>query len=83
VHQGDDDAGDPREVSTRYNHDPSWQLEVEEFASCVIDDEPVSHGSSLDALRTMQLVYDIYAADGDWAARWGIAPRPAGEATAR
>jgi predicted dehydrogenase len=83
VHQGDDDAGDPREVSTRYNHDPSWQLEVEEFASCVIDDEPVTNGSSLDALRTMQLVYDIYAADGDWAARWGIAPRPAGEATAR
>jgi predicted dehydrogenase len=74
VTKGEDDAGDPREVMTRYNHDASWREEVFEFARCVLDDEPVRTGSSLEALKTMQLVYDIYAADRDWTERWGIAP---------
>lgn len=74
VHKRDDDAGDPREVTTRYNNDPSWRDEVFEFAGCVLEDEPVRTGSSLEALKTMQLVYDIYAADREWAERWDIAP---------
>ena len=78
VSRHDDDLGDPREVTTRYNRDDSWRREIFEFAGCVIDDEPVINGSSLEALRTMQLVYDIYAADPDWAREWGIT---AGSAT--
>ena len=73
VYRHDDDLGDPLEVTTRYNHDESWSREVFEFAASVLNDEPVAHGSSLEALKTMQLVYDIYAADKDWARQWGIA----------
>ena len=62
----DTDEGDPREVRTRYNHDPSWQDEVNDFIDTILDDTPVASGSSLDALRTMHLVYRIYCADPRW-----------------
>jgi predicted dehydrogenase len=70
VERGGDDRGDPREVTTRYNEDQSWHDEIEEFARAIIANREIRHGSSLEALKTMQLVYDIYAADADWAARW-------------
>jgi len=70
VYRGDDDLGDPREVTTRYNEDQSWHDEIEEFARAIIANREIRHGSSLEALKTMQLVYDIYAADREWAARW-------------
>jgi predicted dehydrogenase len=76
VHRGEDDLGDPREVTTRYNDDHSWRDEIEEFARAIIANREIKHGSSLEALKTMQLVYDIYAADRDWAERWP-APGPA------
>lgn len=72
VHRGEDDGGDPVEVTTRYNRDDSWRREIDEFAEAVLKDEPVRHGSSLDALKTLQLVYDIYAADKEWSRRWDI-----------
>ena len=34
---------------------------------------PFGAGSSLEALHTMELVYRIYCADPDWAARFGLA----------
>jgi predicted dehydrogenase len=70
VTRGDDDLGDPREVTTRYNEDQSWRDEIEEFARAIIANREIRHGSSLEALKTMQLVYDIYAADREWAERW-------------
>ena len=72
VYRGDDDRGDPKEVTTRYNHDNSWAAEIDDFARCILADRPVRDGSSLDALRTMQLVYAVYAADEEWARRWDI-----------
>jgi predicted dehydrogenase len=77
VYRDDDDLGDPLEVTTRYNRDESWMREIVEFASSVLNDEPVLCGSSLEALKTMQLVYDIYAADEVWARQWGIVGRAA------
>lgn len=74
VQRGEYDGGDPREVTTRYNSDESWRREVQEFAGCVMRDEPVHYGSSLDALKTMQLVYDLYTADPEWADTWDIRP---------
>ena len=65
-----DDAGDPREVTTRYNQDNSWRDEIEEFADAVLNDKPIVDGSSLEALNTMQLVYRIYCADPEWRARY-------------
>ena len=67
-----DDTGDPREQTTRYNHDSSWADEIAEFADAVQNGTAVLNGSSDDALRTMQLVYRIYAADPDWRNRWDI-----------
>ncbi|MBI1202274.1 MAG: gfo/Idh/MocA family oxidoreductase [Rhodopseudomonas sp.] len=72
VRASDDDSGDPKETTTRYNQDPSWQSEIADFASAVIDDRPVSVGSSVDAYRTMELVYRIYCADPEWQARWQL-----------
>jgi len=66
------DAGDPREVTTRYNHDPSWHDEIAEFADSVLNDTPVTAGSSSDALKSMHLVYRIYCADPAWRARYGL-----------
>jgi len=70
IRRSDDDRGDPREVTTRYNEDHSWSDEIDEFAAAIIADRSIRQGSSEEALKTMQLVYDIYAADRDWAARW-------------
>jgi predicted dehydrogenase len=69
-----DDQGDPMEQVTRYNRDPSWEEEIREFVACIVDREPVINGSVDEALRTMELVYRIYAADKAWSARWGITP---------
>jgi len=68
----DDDVGDPKEQTTRYVQDNSWRDEIAEFADAVANDTPVRHGSSIEALNTMQLVYRIYCADPDWRDRWGL-----------
>jgi predicted dehydrogenase len=70
--RGDNDKGDPQEQTTRYNRDPSWASEVAEFSDCIKEDRPVINGSSLDALRTMQMVYKIYCSDVEWRDRYGL-----------
>jgi predicted dehydrogenase len=69
----DNDLGDPREQITRYNRDPSWDEEVAAFARSVLNGAPVEHGTSEDALRTMQLVFRIYYADTTWRRAYSIA----------
>ena len=66
------DSGDPVEQVTRYNQDPSWQREIDLFTDCIINDEPVTSGSSVDALNTMKLVYKIYYADSEWRSIFNI-----------
>jgi predicted dehydrogenase len=77
VYKGENDAGDPRETTARYNEDNSWRDEVYAFADAILNDRPVESGSSEDALRTMELVYRIYSADAEWASMWGLAPEHA------
>jgi len=72
IRRADDDMGDPREDTTRYNRDPSWADEINDFADSVLNNTPVVDGSSLDAFKTMRLVYQIYCADPVWKARWGL-----------
>jgi predicted dehydrogenase len=79
IYKGDNDAGDPREQTTRYNEDNSWRDEVFAFADSIVNDTPVVSGSSLDALKTMELVYRIYLADPEWAERWGLTEPAAAE----
>lgn len=66
------DVGDPKEEITRYDHDPSWEREIAEFASAILDNAPIINGSAADALKTMELVYRIYHADPEWKTRWGM-----------
>jgi len=69
---GADDMGDPLEQTTRYNTDPSWRAEIDEFANAIRDNGPIVHGSADDAYRTMELVYRIYCADPEWRTRWNL-----------
>ena len=69
------DNGDPKEQVTRYNHDPSWELEINQFADCVLSDAPIEHGASIDAFNTMKLVSQIYYADPAWRDQFQI-PNP-------
>jgi predicted dehydrogenase len=68
----DHDNGDPKEVLTRYNHDPSWEEEINQFCRSILYDEVIGNGSSEDALNTMKLVYKIYYADSEWRQRFSI-----------
>ncbi len=71
--KSDDGNGDPREQTTRYNYDPSWAEEIADFAQAIAADRPIAEGSSLQALKTMELVYRIYGADPQWRQRWNLA----------
>ena len=77
AHANEDDRGDPLEHTTRYNTDPSWANEVDEFARAVLENQPIEHGSPEDAYKTMELVYRIYCADPAWRDRWGLRDTPA------
>jgi predicted dehydrogenase len=68
----DNDKGDPREQITRYNHDPSWQEEINVFIDAIINDMPLKSSNSKDALKTMELVFKIYYADPKWRKKYDI-----------
>lgn len=72
----EDDRGDPKEQTTRYNEDNSWKREVFEFADAILNDKDVIHGTLIDAYKTMHLVYRIYHADREWSARWKMEEIP-------
>lgn len=72
AYAGDEDGGDPREQTTRYNQDNSWRDEIAEFAEAIWDDKPIIEGSSLEALNTMHLVYRIYCADLEWRNKYNL-----------
>jgi len=71
----DNDGGDPKEQTTRYNKDPSWEEEINRFAEFILKDIPVDQGTSKEALKTMQLIYQIYYADEVWMHKYSI-PHP-------
>lgn len=54
-------VGNPAEEVTYFDRDQSWDLEVAEFAACVLEDRPVAISSSFDALRVMEIVEAAYA----------------------
>jgi predicted dehydrogenase len=59
--QGEQAAvGNPREEMSYYDRDPSWDLEVQHFVDCIRRDLPVEQGTSLDALRVMEIVDRVY-----------------------
>lgn len=72
VYAGENDGGDPREQTTRYNEDHSWRNEICDFADAIFNDNPIIYGSSREAMKTLRLVYQIYCADPEWRARYGL-----------
>ena len=68
----ENDKGDPKEVTTRYNTDPSWYAEIKEFADCILNNRKITSGTAYDALQTMKLVYKIYHSDPVWKQTYNI-----------
>jgi predicted dehydrogenase len=66
------DNGEPAEETRQYTEDPSLEREIALFTEAILNDAPIRVGSSADALRTMQLVFEIYYADRDWRAQYNI-----------
>lgn len=72
AYRNEDDTGDPKEVSIRYNEDNSWRDEINLFAKVVRENLKVESGSSWDALQTMRMVYKIYCADSKWKEKYNL-----------
>jgi predicted dehydrogenase len=64
--RNESDMGTAREEVITYLDDNSWRDEVNEFADAIVSGLPITSGTPEDALKTMELVYQIYAADPDW-----------------
>lgn len=71
-YKNENDGGDPREVTTRYNEDNSWRDEINDFTSSILNNSEIKSGSSLDAFKTMELVYKIYCADPKWKEKYNL-----------
>ncbi|MDH4467886.1 MAG: Gfo/Idh/MocA family oxidoreductase, partial [Bacteriovoracaceae bacterium] len=72
IYRGDNDGGNPREQLTTYIKDNSWKEEIDEFADSIVNNGVIRHGSSLDALKTMEMVFEIYFADKNWCQKFNI-----------
>ena len=69
------DNGSPKEQLTQYSNDPSWEMEINQFAKYILSDVEIEHGSSNDAYQTMKLVYQVYYNDPVWRNKFQI-PNP-------
>ena len=52
--------GNPREETTYYDLDPSWDIEVAHLVDCIRQKKPVEKGTSIDALRVMEVIDRVY-----------------------
>jgi predicted dehydrogenase len=53
-------VGNPREETSYYDVDPSWDIEVAHFVDCIRSGKPVEQGTSRDALRVMEIIDRVY-----------------------
>jgi predicted dehydrogenase len=53
-------VGNPREETTYYDADPSWDIEVGHFIECIREGKPAELGNSVDALKVMEIVDKVY-----------------------
>jgi len=66
IYREENVEGRPREAMTKYIKDHSWNDEIDDFATHILKETPVAHGTADDALKTMELVFRIYNADDMW-----------------
>ena len=60
------DNGMPKESTSKYNEDVSWDNEIKYFANSLASNTSIERGSIKDALETMKLIEVIYKADPIW-----------------
>ena len=60
------DKGTPKESTTKYNEDVSWDNEIKYFAHSLEHNTAIERGSIDDAVETMKLIESIYKADPVW-----------------
>ncbi|MDC1401535.1 Gfo/Idh/MocA family oxidoreductase [Gammaproteobacteria bacterium] len=60
------DNGMPKESTSKYNKDVSWDNEIKYFANSLASNTSIERGSIKDALETMKLIEIIYKADHIW-----------------
>ncbi len=58
--------GAQEEKTYSFLNDNSWKDEIDEFADCIINDKPIINGASHDALKIMEMIFNIYKADKTW-----------------
>ena len=58
--------GNPSEETIYFDKDLSWELEVNQFIDCILNDKPVLESNSTDAYNVMELVHRCYQ-DSDFA----------------
>lgn len=68
----DSENGQMEVRKIKYLQDNSWKDEIYYFVDCIINNKPILYGSSDDALKTMQLVYQIYFNDENWSSKYNI-----------
>ena len=59
-------AGSQEEKTLTFLDDNSWKDEINEFADCIVNGKPIENGTSYDALKVMEMIFDIYKADDTW-----------------
>ena len=60
------DNGMPKESTSKYNEDVSWDNEIKYFANSLDNNTSIERGNIKDALETMKLIEIIYKADPIW-----------------
>jgi len=52
--------GNPSEETIYFDKDRSWEIEVNQFINCILDDKPVIESNSTDAYNAMELIHRCY-----------------------
>ncbi len=53
-------VGNPPEEITHFDRDLSWDMEIDEFVSCIRENRPIRFSNSHDALRVMEIIDSAY-----------------------
>ena len=68
-----DSVNGQRETKTlNFLNDNSWRDEIFEFVEAIKKNKKIEFGNSMDALKTMKLVYAIYYNDEKWREKFNI-----------
>ena len=57
-------VGNPSEETIYFDKDLSWELELNQFMDCILNDKPVLESNSLDAYNAMNVVHQSYQDSG-------------------